>query len=413
MSTVDVIADARGDARVGPARARQLGYVFVERQALHDRDGELGLGAQDRQYLTLAGGASSTWTRPLGGSGDRGTAALEARGERFRDGDRDGMRADLVGTRAGTAGSASIDLQLARDLVVTPAARVDIVRTAPTPMTVGPDAFANIAPRWDVVPSPRFTARAMLDPDVALKSSVGYYTRLPTLLELFGDRGFVVGSPDLRPERGQSMDAGVVWAPAKARGVFDRVFVEAVGFATHARDTIALITTAGFVARAENVGATHSYGGELVLSGRLAKLLSLTASYTRVVAEQRAIDPNLDGKDVPRIPGHVLHGRVELADRLHHRLASVRFDAAAQSTSFLDRANFAQVPGRVLLGAGSRIEVGRGFAVAVAIDNLADTRVVEIPPARPIDSPLPIPLSDVAGFPMPGRTFYLALDWTH
>jgi iron complex outermembrane receptor protein len=421
MSTVDVILDGRGDATVGKARARQLGYVFVEAQALHDREGELGLGAADRRYLTLAGGVSSTWMRPLGvrdehGSGDRGTAALELRGERFRDGDADGMRDDLVGTRAAIAGSTAIDLQLGKDLVVTPAVRVDLVRTAPTPMTVGPDAFRDFDPRWDVLPSPRFTARVALHADVALKSSAGYYTRLPTLLELFGDRGFVVGSPDLRPERGQSMDAGLVWAPAKSRGSVDRVFVEAVGFATHAKDTIALITTAGFVARAENVGSTHSYGGELVMSGRLAKLVSLTASYTRVVAEQRAIDPNIDGKDIPRIPGHVLSARAELAGRprvLRDRLASLRFDVAAQSKSFLDRANNATVPGRVLLGASSRVEVGRGFAIALAADNLANTRVVEIPPMRAIDVPLPIPLSDVAGFPLPGRTFYLALDWTH
>jgi outer membrane receptor protein involved in Fe transport len=229
------------------------------------------------------------------------------------------------------------------------------------------------------------------------------------LLELFGDRGFVVGSPELRPERGQSIDTGIVWAPSGPRGALDRVFVEAAAFATRAKDTIALITTAGFVARAENVGSTHTYGGELVASGRIAKLVSITAAYTRVVAEQRAIDPNLDGKGVPRTPGHVLSARTEL----QRGIVSVRFDAAAQARSFLDRANFAQVPGRVLFGAGSRVEVGRGFALALAIDNLADTRVVEIPPARAIDVPLPSPLSDVAGFPLPGRTLYLALEWTH
>src|SRR5690606_9763335 len=51
MSTVDVIADGRIDAQVGHARARQLGYVFVETQVLRDREGELGLGATDRGYL--------------------------------------------------------------------------------------------------------------------------------------------------------------------------------------------------------------------------------------------------------------------------------------------------------------------------------------------------------------------------
>ena len=95
------------------------------------------------------------------------------------------------------------------------------------------------------------------------------------------------------------------------------------------------------------------------------------------------------------------------------RATTVWIDTAAQSTSYLDRANFARVPGRVLIGAGARVEVIPKLGLAFSVDNLANTRVVELPPDRPIDEPLRIPLSDVAGFPLPGRSFYLALDWTH
>src|SRR5213079_1435864 len=101
---------------------------------------------------------------------------------------------------------------------------------------------------------------------------------------LFGDRGTIVGAPGLRPERGPSADAGVVWSPAgspdRRADHVDRVFVEAAAFATRARDTIALVSSAGFVARAENIGATQSYGGELVASARFVRAVSVTASYT-------------------------------------------------------------------------------------------------------------------------------------
>ena len=59
--------------------------------------GELGLGAQARDYLTLSGGASSTWIVPLGRH--RATAGVELRGDRFRDRDANATRAALIGDR--------------------------------------------------------------------------------------------------------------------------------------------------------------------------------------------------------------------------------------------------------------------------------------------------------------------------
>lgn len=415
MTTVDAIGDVRHTARVGAAAARQLAYVLVEVQRLRDPAGELGLGTQRRGYLTLSGGASTTWSRPLGNH--RATAGVELRGDRFRDTDRSGVRAELVGTRAAGAVAVAAELALARWLVVTPAFRAELVRTAPTPMTEGPEALIAVPRRWDAVPSPRLTARARITGDFAIKGSAGWYVRLPTLLELFGDRGTIVGSPKLEPERGPTADLGLVWAPAAPVptdvGPIDRILVEAAAFAARPRDTIALISTAGFVARAENVGDTRTYGAELVASARFARTLSLTASYTRLATEQRAIDPNLFGKPLPRTPGHLGYGRADLARRFAGRLANVWIDAAIQSTAFLDQASFQRVPARALVGTGARLELVAGFAAAFSIANLGGTRVVTIPADRPIDPPTPAALADLAGYPLPGRSFYLSFDWTH
>jgi iron complex outermembrane receptor protein len=417
LATTDVIGDGAFDVRAGAATAHQAAYLLVERQHLGDPAGELGLGAAERDFFTLAGGASSTWRRAFGPH--RGVLGGELRGERFRDRDSDGSRPALVGNRLGAAVTASADLVLdppdAR-ILVTPAVRIDVMRTAPTPMTSGPDAFARVAARRDVVASPRLSGRLAATTDLVIKGSAGWYARLPTLTEVFGDRGYLLGSPALRPERGPSGDLGVVWAPAQPGGDVDRVLLEADVFAHRAHDTIALITSGGFVSRAANIGDTRALGAELVASARYARTLSVTASYTRLATEQLAGDPSVDGKPVPREPGHALYARADLARRIAGHAAAVWLDAAWQSTSFLDPASLARVPGRALIGAGARVELTPGLAVAGSLANLADTRVTHLPldpPPSPGLTEAPTALTDVAGFPLPGRSFYLSLDWTY
>jgi len=413
LSTLDVIGDGQVDVTAGPAMARQLAFVLVEAQRLRDPMAELGLGVADRTYLTVSGGASSTWTLPLGAH--RLAAGGELRGDRFRDRDLTGAQAMQIGTRLGGALLAGFDLALAPELVITPAFRLDALRSQPTPMssTMTPEQFA---PRWDIVPSPRLSTRSLVTPDLAIKASGGWYARLPTLLEVFGNRGYIVGTPDLKPERGPSADLGVVWAPAKAVREVDRILVSASAFANRAHDTIAIITYAGFVARAENIGTTQGYGAEVVASARLAKTVSLTASYTRLVTEQISNDASVDGKAVPRRPGHVLYARTDVVRTLAGRLAGLWVDGAWQAESALDAANLARVPGRLLLGTGARVEIAGGVALALSVANLTDERVAYLPldpPPSPAFTETPTPLTDVAGFPLPGRSFYLSVDWTH
>src|SRR3569832_1720722 len=196
LATFDAIADARDAIEGGPALAKQLVYGLVERQHLRDPMGELGLGAQARDYVTLSGGAQSTWVLPF--DRHRASAGVELRADRF------------------------------------------------------------------------------------------------------SDRGTVLGSPALLPERGPSADAGFVIAPERAvhvpngdlpEIVVDRLFLECAGFATRAHDTIAFVPTSGFAFHAANIAAAMTYGLELVGAARIAHTVSLTANYTHLVTEQLVSDP--------------------------------------------------------------------------------------------------------------------------
>ena len=94
---------------------------------------------------------------------------------------------------------------------------------------------------------------------------------------------------------------------------------------------------------------------------------------------------------------------------------AVAADAAYTAGSFLDEANLAMVPARWLLGAGLKLDLGRGVTVAVEGKNLADDRIETVPldpPPRPDLAHVPRAVADVAGYPLPGRAAYLRLDWS-
>lgn len=412
MSTLDVLADARGDVEVGRATARHLGYFLVENQYLRDPNNELELGEQNRAYLTLSGGGSSTWTVPLGVH--RLAAGVEVRGDRFRDADRMNERDALIGDREGAAAMAGIDLALDPTIVVTPAMRVDVVRTVPVPIGIE-TTVPDLPTRYDTVPSPRLSARALLGNDVSVKTSAGWYVRLPTLIELFGNRGAVIGQPDLRPERGPSSELGVVWAPAAALGQFDRILVEASVFGTRSHNTIVFVNSIGPVTRPENVANAQTYGGELVASARVARTVSITANYTRLVTENISEDVARNGKQLPRRPGHDLYARADVVHDVLGRQVGLWLDASWLSTSYQDQANVIPVPARFLAGTGARVELAHGLAASVAVENLANRRIEEYPldpPPRPDFTQTPKALADVAGFPLPGRSLYVSLEWS-
>ena len=412
LRTLDGILDVNAESQHLGWTVKTLLYGLLELQQLTDRMGELGLGDAERSYTTLSFGISSTVHRALGAH--RLALGTEVRADAFTDHDDRADTDGVTGRRAGGAVMGAIDLVLAPQLVVTPALRLEALNSAPTPLSVGPMAGVEVPSRWDVVPSPRVTALFAVTPDVAIKGSAGLYARLPTLLEVFGNRGFILGNPELKPERGPSSDLGFVWAPARAQadGKIDRILVQGDVFANRAHDTIALVTYAGYVTKAANIGDTQAYGAEVIASARLEQTLSVTASYTRLVTEQLSTDVSVDGKPVPRRPGHVLYTRADLERRLLNRTVSVWIDAAYQAESFLDPASLGRTPRRLLVGTGARIEIIPRLGLAIAIANVGDRRIAYLP----LDAgspPSPTPLTDVSGFPLPGRSFYLSVDWTH
>jgi iron complex outermembrane receptor protein len=389
-------------------------YAAVESQAWRDPDDEIGFGAQDRRYLTIAGGGQASVTLARGRH--RGAGAVEVRGDRFRDQEEQGdMPLHTHGARVGVAVAVADDIGGWNGrLAVEPAVRFEAMRSDPLVDSNAAGEPIDPDPRTDLFASPRLGARGLVTPDLAVKITGGRYTRVPTALELFGDRGFIAGRPELRSEQGWVGDGGVVWAPGRAHGPVDRLYLEAAGYWSNPHDAIVYVV-AGGVARPINVGETIQRGVELVASGRVGRTATLSANYTLLDARQHAAQPSLEGKRLPGRPFHAFYGRVDVARRLGTRLVAAFADASYTSGTFLDDANFAEVPARWLVGIGTKLELGAGFTLAFEVKNLSDNRVETVPldpPPRPDLATVPRAVADTSGYPLPGRALYLRLDWS-
>ncbi len=412
LETTTAIGDAHGKfvspLGVSKLRLESKAVVFAEQQRFRDVDGEVGLASQDNLNRTISGGVQFLGHYrsqfPL-------LAILDAGGDFFNETNDLSSTPRSSGKRLRFGGALSAQFEK-NGWGVEPSLRLDGQITKPS-RTENPGGQQLRTVRQFLF-SPRAVATWRVHDNFSIKGSLGRYFRAPTVLELFGDRGFVIGNPGLRAESGESMDIGFVWAPANAVGILDRIFVEGVGFGRLTRDTLVLAARSGLVASAANIGKSRVYGGEFAFSSRIARTVTLAGNYTVTRALRTDGEASLAGKTLPRQPLHQWYLRVDGATKIADRLLIGWADLSIASPSFLDDANLRRVPVRRFAGMGLKFELWPQLIIGAEIRNLADQRTeqeVLSPPPRQSLTRISRSVTDIAGFPLPGRSFFLRIEW--
>jgi vitamin B12 transporter len=400
-------------ARFGAPGGR-ITWVFgtgIEHRRFDDPLGEVGLAANDQRVLSADLYASPRLRVPLWRGAFLAIVA-DARPEWIDVEERRGATAMRSGDarRSRFSAGAGTELQQflwdARVLLV-PAVRVDALANR---FAVPPDAGElDDAGRDDATfgASGRLGARVALAPWLQLRGSAGRYFRPPTLIELFGDRGFFVGNEGLVPERGTAVDGGLVF---DLRGAELDAYVQVAGFATRSEDLIQWVA-AGSVSRPENVAAALVRGLEssVHLEPR-TRAVTLTANYTLTDSADRSADASRRGRPLPGRPRHDLFTRatagwewrirgVELEPRILYTVELI-------ASSFLDPSGRFEVPTRAIQGLGAEVHIARQVHVAIEARNLLDVRTstVTIPLAEP--ARVIAPIADFLGYPLPGRSVF-------
>jgi vitamin B12 transporter len=246
---------------------------------------------------------------------------------------------------------------------------------------------------------------------LTIRAAAGRSFRPPTFLELFGDRGGVIGNPRLRPETAHTLDASV-----RVAGEPHRMFaggVEVGYYRSDAVDRIVFRPNGQRVTVPINFGGSTIQGFEAAGHARIARVVVLGAAVTFADSRITQGEPAHLGKRLPYVPTWELDATagVEFAPWVRATWA-FRFTAGTYDS----RTNLFLQPPRPLHSVIVRLQPGPRWPwIAVEGHNLGDVTTFVRPrdPLQPSDDDLvEVPVEDFRGNPLAGRSFMVSLGWT-
>ncbi len=352
-------------------------YFQFQKQQFADPDGDIGLGIQDNDNDTFQYG-TRVEGQLLTGSHQKLGTYLEYRGEQF-------LPVDF--TKTPSAGphsvrnSASLSLEdeivlWDEKIVLNPSLRTEHIfdSQAGSPSTTRHPVSGKIGIKYQPM-GPEGT--------VVLKTNFSRSYRIPAFSELFGDRGTFVGNPNLKPEKGWNWDIGAAIRK-------DPVRVEVSYYLNTITDLIQFLQTSQFTVQAQNLNSARIQGAEATVAATgLWNHLDLSANYTFQWAKDTSGLPGLNGKFLPGRPIHAASGRAILRNAWGRVFGDLTF----LDHNFLDTQNVLRVDHRLLLTAGASATFLKRFTTSFEAKNLLNERV-----------------SDIVGFPLPGRSYYGKLE---
>lgn len=222
-------------------------------------------------------------------------------------------------------------------------------------------------------------------------------TRFPDFLELFGERGSIIGNTDLKPEKSKNFDAGPV---------LDLQFTNVdlntsiAYFKKTIESMILFVPNSQFTLRPENVDSALIRGFEFSLKLKLYKKIMLDSNYTYQKAINTSDVTYLKNKYLPLRPLHEWQAGVEYYQQ-------DKFETGFRTTFigavFKDRTNEYQnyEPARWLHN------IYFSFYIYKAkVDNASKELKVTFEAKNILDKRA----FDIVGYPLPGRSYYVTLN---
>lgn len=212
--------------------------------------------------------------------------------------------------------------------------------------------------------------------------------RQPTFTELFGDRGVLIGNPQLAAEEALNFDAGLAYTMPETDWMTGGS-VEATYFRNDISNLIQFLQTSQFTAKAFNLNNAVINGIEAVARATFVDRLTVAGNYTW----QRAKDTSgtvTDGSFLPGRPVHELAAQLIWREQWMDELAtSLTAEYRYMSDMYLDTQNLLKVTDRSIVTAGLSITLFDHVTTSFTARNITNDRTV-----------------DTIGYPLPGRSYW-------
>ena len=230
-------------------------------------------------------------------------------------------------------------------------------------------------------------------PDTRVSISGSRSLRFPSLFELFGDSGRVLGNSALAAEAAYSVDAAVIYDTKLGQSW--PLNLEAYGYYSDVTDLIQYVQTAQNTARAENIDSARLWGVEAGLRTDLFAHLRLRGNYTFIDARNTGDVAARQDKVLPFRPASKWFVRAEgyVPDLGHARELALFADMEWMAGNYLDNANLVATSARLFVSVGVAVELSKGWlAASLVARNLLNEAS-----------------ADLIGYPLPGRVLHLSL----
>jgi iron complex outermembrane recepter protein len=357
---------------------------------LADR-GELGFGRHDTDDRTRADGLvlSLAWARPAPWLALEGVASLRREGADPHDAVATSDPPDSH--RDARGAMMRVQLQTPGGRLVLHAARrwdrlADHLRSTAGGLGL---TVSDVVRELD---SPQLGARLGLAWGLEARANWARAARAPEFVELFGDQASIAGNPQLVPETAENRDAGLAW---RGRWRGHEGALEWARYRSDARDLVAFVRNSASTVRATNFGRARIRGEEWTVRLELPGRLQLASAWSWQSAINLGPLPEFYvGKRLPGRPARQGTTRLEWRPG---RPFGLRASAEVQTIgdNVLDPYNLQRVAARTLVGASVSVApLRRPLRVTLEGRNLGDDRAC-----------------DVGGFPLPGRSVYVACTW--
>jgi iron complex outermembrane receptor protein len=357
------------------------------RQGFWDPFDEVGAGSQDNNNTSRRLGLLTE----LSGEPVRNhfvTLVMQWSRERFSSFDTlDPRPVNGISERKTLTTSLEDQISLYNDrLLLTPSVRWETYENNFAPDPFDPLGIGGARSTDDDLVSGYMGARYKLNNTVTLRANGGRFHRMPSIYELFGDRGNIVGNSTLAPEQGNNYDAGAALDTMQLADTPGRF--EVSYFQKEVKNLITFIQNTQRTARATNIGRAEIKGVEAALTLDPSLRWSLAANYTW--------QDTVDDSSVAFWRGNQLPGRHENQFNMHikNRFGaghSWYYQVSRDNGNFLDRANLKPVSPRNIQTLGLNLETVLG-SINIEAKNFGNEQV-----------------SDIVGYPLPGKAIYVSI----